>query len=101
MVGTTLGCRFVCALEVCAFRFALAHPLTHSLARSLAGSLTDTIYSLTRSLGRLQRNMSFGMSRPIVNTLGNHAAAPVNQYMGPGGGDAWLYNGTAAACDAW
>lgn len=70
-------------------------------SHSLTHSLTHTFYSLTRSLGRLQRNMSFGMSRPIVNTLGNHAAAPVNQYTGPGGGDAWLYNGTAAAWDAW
>jgi len=53
-----------------------------------------------RYVAALQQNMSFGGRRPIVNTFGNHANSPVNQFQGPGGDD-WLYSGAAQAWLPW
>ena len=41
-----------------------------------------------------------GSKIPVVNTLGNHEHAPVNQYKGPGG-DAWLYENASKYWSPW
>ena len=41
-----------------------------------------------------------GRRIPVVNTLGNHEHAPVNQYKGPGE-DAWLYENASAFWSTW